>query len=269
MNQIKNYLFVLLSLLVLANPESAICSKNKEIEGQLRSSLQDKIFLLRGLPTDNNLAFDSQLNLTSEIHPGPWYAAEMEVHKIQVKDKEIKINGYCFAYVDNGINPGRKIEISIAGPFTQDSPELLALIRDRLFVIKPDELSLLVPKPWLDSLLGVGPRKKGLGGIAGILPSGEVIYRVGSGVTAPKPIHTPDPEYSEEARKANYQGKSVLEVIIAQDGRIYDINVSKPAGNGLDERAIHVARQWTFQPALLNGKPVAVMVNIEFSFNLY
>jgi TonB family protein len=236
---------------------------------QLRSGLQDRMFLLRGLPTDNNLAFDPQLNLTSEIHAGPWYSAEVEVQKIHVKDREIKIDGYCFAYVDNGIKPGRKIEINIAGPFTQDPAELLALIRDRVFVMNPDELNLLVPKPWQDMFLGLNPRKKGSGGIAGVLPSGEVVYRVGAGVTAPKPIHTPDPEFSEEARKAKYQGKSVLEVIIAQDGRIHEINVSKPAGNGLDERAIKVARQWTFQPAVLNGKPVAVMVNIEFSFNLY
>ncbi|MCU1311975.1 MAG: outer rane transport energization protein TonB, partial [Candidatus Angelobacter sp.] len=263
------YLLVLLGLLVLASPESAMCSKNKEIEGQLRSSLQDKVLLLRGLPTDNSLAFDSQLNLTSEIHPGPWYAAEIEVHKIQVKDKEIKIDGYCLAYVDNGINPGRKIEIKIAGPFTQDAPELLALIRNRVFVMQSDELSLLVPKPWQDLFLGIAPAKKSLGGPAGILPTGELIYRVGSGVTPPRPIHVVNPEYSEEARSAKYQGVSVLGIIVNQDGRIVEIHIARPLEHGLDQKAIEAVRQWTFQPAFLDGRPVAVIVNVEVSFNLY
>jgi protein TonB len=38
---------------------------------------------------------------------------------------------------------------------------------------------------------------------------------------------------------------------------------------GLDEKAIEAVSQWRFQPATLNGQPVAVQINVEVSFRLY
>ncbi|MCU1285551.1 MAG: TonB-like protein [Acidobacteriales bacterium] len=268
MKRFTNCLRVLMVLLALSNAQSAFGFKNKDIEAQLRSSLQDKMFLLRGLPTDKKLIYDSQFKLLSEIHPGPWYAAQIEVHKIRVKEKEIKIDGECLGYVENGIKPGRNIEISITGPFTQDSTQLLTLIRDRVFVMNQDELNTLVPKPWQE-LFGSVTRKKTPGGIAGILPNGEMIYRFGQGMKTPKPIKTPDPEYSEEARKSKYQGTSVLGIIVDRNGRVIEVHVATPAGHGLDEKAVEAVRQWTFEPAILDGKPVAMMLNVEVSFHLY
>jgi TonB family protein len=108
---------------------------------------------------------------------------------------------------------------------------------------------------------GVGP---GYGG-----GTGGGAYRVGGGVSAPKAVYSPDPEYSEEARKAKYQGTVLLWVIVGPDGRTHDIKVSRPLGMGLDEKAMEAVRNWKFEPAQLNGQPVAVQVNIEVNFHLY
>jgi protein TonB len=108
---------------------------------------------------------------------------------------------------------------------------------------------------------GVGP---GWGGGIGGGP-----YRVGGGVSAPKPLFTPDPEYSEEARKSKYQGVVVLWLVIGPDGRPHEIRVARPLGMGLDEKAVEAVRTWRFEPAKKDGQPVAVQMNVEVSFRLY
>jgi TonB family protein len=108
---------------------------------------------------------------------------------------------------------------------------------------------------------GVGP---GWGG--GI---GGGAYRVGGGVSAPRALYSPDPEYSEEARKAKWQGTVVLWVIVGPDGKPRDIRIQRSLGMGLDEKAIEAVRQWKFDPAKKDGQPVAVQINVEVNFRLY
>jgi len=99
--------------------------------------------------------------------------------------------------------------------------------------------------------------------------TGGGVFRVGGGVSAPKKIYDPDPEYSEEARKAKYQGTCVLYVIVGSDGKPREIRVSRTLGLGLDEKAIEAVKTWRFEPATKDGRPVAVAINIEVSFRLY
>jgi TonB family protein len=108
---------------------------------------------------------------------------------------------------------------------------------------------------------GVGPGHGG--GIGG------GIFRVGGGVSAPRALDTPDPEYSEEARKAKFQGTCVLWLIVGPDGKPRDVKVSRALGMGLDEKAIEAVRLWKFEPAMKDGKPVAVQINVEVNFRLY
>ena len=108
---------------------------------------------------------------------------------------------------------------------------------------------------------GVGPGKGG--GIGGGL------FRVGGGVSAPRALYAPDPEYSEEARKSKYQGVVVLWLIVGADGRPRDMKVLRSLGMGLDQKAIEAVRQWKFEPAMKDGKPVAVQINVEVNFRLY
>lgn len=108
---------------------------------------------------------------------------------------------------------------------------------------------------------GVGPGKGG--GIGG------GIFRVGGGVSAPRALFSPDPEYSEEARKAKYQGVVVLWLIVGPDGRPRDMKIARGLGMGLDQKAMEAVRQWKFEPAMKDGKPVAVQINVEVNFRLY
>ena len=98
---------------------------------------------------------------------------------------------------------------------------------------------------------------------------GGGVFRVCGGVSAPRVIYQPDPEYSEEARKAKYQGTCVLWLVVGPDGRPRDLRVARSLGLGLDEKAIEAVKTWKFEPAMKDGKPVAVQINVEVSFRLY
>jgi TonB family protein len=115
---------------------------------------------------------------------------------------------------------------------------------------------------------GVGP---GRGGGFGPGEGGGVgggVFRVGGGVTAPTLLFKVEPEYSEEARKAKYQGTVVLYVEVDASGKARNLRVIRSLGLGLDEKAIEAVNKWKFKPGFKDGKPVTVAATIEVNFRL-
>lgn len=98
---------------------------------------------------------------------------------------------------------------------------------------------------------------------------GGGVYKVGGGISAPQAISSPDPDYTEEARRAKKQGTCVLWLIVDAAGHPRDIKVVRGLGLGLDAKALEAVRQWRFQPALKDGKPVDVQISVEVEFHLY
>jgi TonB family protein len=107
---------------------------------------------------------------------------------------------------------------------------------------------------------GVGP---GSGG--GI---GDGVYRAGNGVTKPELLKKVEPEYSEEARKAKFQGVVVLYIVVDPNGNAVNPRVMKSLGLGLDEKAMEAVKQWKFKPGYKDGKAVAVAATVEVNFRL-
>lgn len=97
---------------------------------------------------------------------------------------------------------------------------------------------------------------------------GGGVFRVGGGVTAPALLFKKEPEYSEEARKAKYQGTVLLYIEVDPSGRATNIKVQRSLGLGLDEKAIEAVKQWKFKPGYKDGKPVTVAATIEVNFRL-
>jgi periplasmic protein TonB len=90
------------------------------------------------------------------------------------------------------------------------------------------------------------------------------------GYGSPACLYCPQPQFSDEAVKAKYQGTVLLVAIITADGRATDIRVAKGLGLGLDEKAVEAVRTWRFRPALgPDGKPSSVRQTIEVTFHLY
>jgi periplasmic protein TonB len=99
---------------------------------------------------------------------------------------------------------------------------------------------------------------------------GGGIYQLGDiGVTPPVAKYTPEPDFSEEARKAKYQGTVTLSAVIGPDGRPRNLKVVRHLGMGLDEKAIEKVRTWLFEPGKRNGQAVAVAMTLEVDFRLF
>jgi protein TonB len=109
---------------------------------------------------------------------------------------------------------------------------------------------------------GLGPGSKGGYG-------GDIFRPGANGVGYPTCDYCPDAKYSEEARKAKFQGVVVLQVIVSRDGRATNIQVVKGPGLGLEEQAIAAVQTWRFKPALgPNHLPVATEIDVEVNFRL-
>ena len=84
----------------------------------------------------------------------------------------------------------------------------------------------------------------------------------------PRAIKMPSPKYSKEARRAKLQGIAILSLVVGTDGVPRDIRVRQPVGYGLDEEAVKAVRKWRFKPATMDGKAVAININVEVNFHL-
>jgi TonB family protein len=93
-------------------------------------------------------------------------------------------------------------------------------------------------------------------------------FRVGGGVTAPTLVFKVEPEYSEEARKAKFQGIVLLYLEVNERGQPQNPRVIRALGLGLDEKAIEAVMKWRFRPGLKDGKAVTTQAQVEVNFRL-
>jgi|KBSSwiStaDraftv2_1062776.scaffolds.fasta_scaffold624531_2 TonB family protein len=181
-----------------------------------------------------------------------------------------------------GALPPRAIRVYVA-PLQVRNNEQPMLELPPALDVPPDALNLKLAQ-FGNPLVDVGPLSngRGRGGSIGEGQDGGVgntrgnsygpgfqgVRSLGGGVTAPRVLVKIEPEYSEEARKARYQGSVMLRVIVDEHGAVRHIEVSRPLGLGLDEKAVDAVRKWRFQPGRQDGKPVPVWAMVEVFFRL-
>ena len=85
---------------------------------------------------------------------------------------------------------------------------------------------------------------------------------------APQVIYKEEPEYSDEARKAHFEGVVVLAFDVDTSGRAINIRVVRSLGLGLDEKAISAVTHWKFRPALAGDKTVTAPAEVQVTFRL-
>ena len=94
------------------------------------------------------------------------------------------------------------------------------------------------------------------------------VYKIGGDVSQPQLLKKGEPEYSELARVAQFQGSVGLSIVVGTDGVPSNIQVVKPLGFGLDEKAVEAVSKWQFAPGTKAGQPVPVFATIEVNFRL-
>ena len=136
-----------------------------------------------------------------------------------------------------------------------------------------------------DGNIGGGSKEPGGGGIGGgpgcapgtgtgtSVRSGctgtDYVYKFAQVSTRPRVIAKPEPQYTEQARRDQVTGTVVLRVVFSSSGQVTNIQAVQKLGGGLTEKAIAAARQIRFLPAMRNGQPVSMYMQLEYNFNLY
>jgi TonB family protein len=89
------------------------------------------------------------------------------------------------------------------------------------------------------------------------------------GVQPPMCITCPDPKYTEPARAAKFSnGTVIMSALVTTDGQVKSVYVMRGLPFGLAERAATAVKDWKLKPAMKDGQPVAVRVDVETTFRL-
>ena len=128
--------------------------------------------------------------------------------------------------------------------------------------------------PGRDGNMGGGSKRPGGGGIGGA-PNGDNpddpnrVYNPPEVTERARVLSKPEPQYTEEARRADITGTVILRAVFSKTGEVTSIRALQPLGGGLTEKAIAAARQIRFVPARRNGQAVSMYMQLEYNFNLY
>jgi len=91
---------------------------------------------------------------------------------------------------------------------------------------------------------------------------------VAGDVVPPRKLFAPQPPYPDVARRIRREGVVILELLVERDGTISSIRSTTELGFGLEESALSTVRSWRLEPALLHGKPIAVLYRLHVRFEL-
>lgn len=202
-----------------------------------------------------------------------WRPVQMQVKKIvsaeiYVPDKIVPMPK--MRRLSGGATPVVQPKLVLQTPKVQPvtAPTTITPLQDALNTPAFGSVGPVSGPPGDNSGSGGGPGGVGNGSEGGTCVGADC----GGGTvgTEPVQIYSPDPQYSDAARKAKFQGTCTVQVTIGVDGHVSHPVVVQPLGLGLDEQAIKAVLLWRFIPAKdKNGHPMAVTANVEVNFRLF
>jgi TonB family protein len=264
---------------------------DRSLEEQIKFDYLDKVLTLRHFYSGDHLRFRSDGTLQGDAPVGLWTMdGQIEVEDVHLHGARLEIKARRMhrtfdaqsnlqdqlSTVENGRDKWQKdlekslrrlkVEIEIELPNDTPGQKDIEAAINAVFLSKSEFMSDIVPSYWHDYLA----KREGTPRTPPE-PKKDTVYTIkpGGRVTAPRVHYNPDPEYSDEARKAKFQGTIVVSLIVDSSGAPKDLQIVKPLGLGLDEKAIAAVSAWTFEPAKKDGQPVAVAIAVEVDFRLY
>jgi len=111
-------------------------------------------------------------------------------------------------------------------------------------------------------------------------PDASGKYHLGDGVSAPKLVFAPDPEFTDQARRKRLVRTVVVALTVDTAGNQQDVRVARSLSQdvskkykqialGLDDNAVAAVRQYRFEPGQLQGKPVPVEIEVSVSYRIW
>jgi TonB family protein len=258
------------------------------VEKQLKSEYSDKVLALRHFYSGDHLKFRPDGTLEGYASTGPWTLdGQIEVQEIHLRGAQLMIKGRRIHSIFDaqhnpqdelttiGDHPDKqrkdlekylrhlKVEIEIELPSDPSDERVVASAMNAVFLASSESMMEVMPSYWRAYFA------KREGKPAPQVKGPAYTFKSGEGMSLPRADVNPDPEYSEEARKAKYQGSIVLSLVVDASGTPRELQIVTPLGLGLDEQAIRAVNSWRFRPGATDGEPVSVAISVEVSFHLF
>jgi len=272
-----------LALMLLVSGCTVAQSSN--LKADIEQRWKGKIFFIKGWYDENKLTYEASGTVLSNPRPGPWTAGGIQIHSVKVQKDKIVLKGPRIGFAYDGKNrkfsPMLPKDFDVTITIKADPSTLTAanldVLQNGIFATQSPTADE-VPDYWREFMLhGEQDPAKKPGNpneadvVEGLRSGTEPVFRVGPAhqVSPPRIVTQFEPEYTELARHARYQGTTIVRAVVDSRGETTQVQILKPLGMGLDDQAVNVVKQWRFQPARRDGKPVSVSVDIEVNFRLY
>ena len=102
----------------------------------------------------------------------------------------------------------------------------------------------------------------GMGAESGIFAPWDVTTKV-------KILEKTEPAYTERARRAAIVGTVILRAVFSANGTVEHILILRSLPGGLTEQSIQAAKRIKFTPATRDGKPVSMIMELQYGFNVF
>lgn len=247
----------------------------------IQARLEGPFLMLRGMYDGDKLTFDAQGRLKQLAGVIPFSLSAVRVERVKLSGGKLEIEGRRegleFAAPEMRGEPmtvsaapwsqNDRIEVTIK--FDQHHAQDLYPLLDKIFSRGLDDA--VVPgapdywQPWLRHWLHPDDPADRLRAV--IAEDGGASCR-GDGFTPPRLLNSVEPDFSDAARMARYEGVVVVHMTVDESGRPQRIFIVRPLGMGLDDNAVNAVRQYEFNPGTKDGEPLACESNVEVSFRL-
>lgn len=254
------------------------CAVAQQTEADIRARLVKKPLYLRGQWNSDSLTFDDAGHLQGTAGRASLTLSGIDIGSVKLTSKGLVLTGQRVGLEFTKDVP-RRVGLLVGDPTGGRSPEEMtikvqtpadgdfAAALDAIFADGLADLDGPLPecwqqyaqKHWLPAAAAPAPAS----------PAATVPHKVGGVVTAPRVLTQAEPTFSGAARALKYSGAVLVSLIVGQDGKPVQIRILHPVGLGLDERAVASVARYTFQPAMQDGAPVPVMLNIEVNFQIF
>jgi hypothetical protein len=272
---------LLLSVALLLAAETAPAQTAGELQRSLERALVKKQLPIRDFLADPRIeyAWDTD-HLEHEREKvftlGMFQAEAVKVHEAQGKVDGMTIAGTRRTLLDrdpaakDGLSKAAEkvtFEVNLKGADAATVQNLVGVLffPDAEAAIKavPGELAgFLLTK----DVVGVASWKQGWVRIDGDWQQVADVEKI----QPPKVKFAPEPEFSEEARKAKVHGGNVeLGLSVGPDGTVLGVWLIRPVGLGLDEKAEEAVFRYKFEPAMYRGEAVGVAMGVEVNFQMF